>query len=108
MLDVALQLKSELHVFNAQKDVYNRDNITEIGATTQEALAEASPVYHFRYEVDVDTAILTFCHETGIDLLAIVAGNYSFFESLFHKSHTKALASSLDIPLLILHENSNA
>lgn len=40
----------------------------------------------------------------AIDCLLVIPHQYSFWESLFHKSHTKALLYSLDIPVLGLHQ----
>jgi nucleotide-binding universal stress UspA family protein len=100
------QLKTALHVFNAQGDAAY-ENVAKIGTKTETILSPAHPHYHFRHLVTVDDAIQEFCSEEKIDWLALIPGKYSFFEELFHKSHTKALAKTMAIPLLILHESSN-
>ena len=98
------QLHLTLHVLNVQKDVLNRDNLPEVPATVQKALAPASPHYHFRYEGDIDQTIDHFCMENNIDWLVVIHGKYSLFEGIFHRSHTKALAATAHLPMLILHE----
>ncbi len=103
--EVSLALKTELHVFNAQGDASYMDT-AEVGTATKEILAAAAPHYHFRHQVIVDDAIHDFCADNDIDWLAVIPGKYSFFEELFHKSHTKALAKTMTIPLLILHEGT--
>jgi len=103
--ETAMQLNAELHVFNAQTDVLNRDNITEIDPKFKELLAPANPHFHFEYAVNIDDAILEFNEKNNIDLLIMIPRKHSFFEGLFHKSHTKAIAQNSPIPILMLHEN---
>ncbi len=106
LADVCMVLKPELHVFNAQVNAFNQNHIPEISEETKEILADAQPHYHVRYEVNIDDSIREFCSSVAIDWLAIQPGKYPFVEGLFHKSHTKAMANSIDIPLLILHEGN--
>jgi len=93
-----------LHVLNVQKDTLNRDNIPEVPVALQVVLAPALPHYHFRYDGNIDENIDLFCTENNIDWLVVIHGRYSLFEGLFHRSHTKALAATAHIPILILHE----
>ena len=103
--DLKQQLHAELHVLYAAADVPNRDNIADIDATTKEILAPASPQYHFRYDTNIENAIKTFAEENNIDWLVVMPRKHSFVESIFHKSHTKAMAHSANIPIVALHEN---
>lgn len=105
LMQVTTAMDSELHVLNVQKDGFNRDNIADVSGPTKSVLAHANPHYHFRYHADVDATIREFCTDTGATILAVIPGNYDFFSGIFHKSHTKALAKSADIPLLILTGN---
>jgi len=105
--DLSIQLSSTLHVLNVQNDVYNRDNIADVSNEVQVALKDAKPHYHFQYEDEIDDAVQKFCDDNKINWLAVVRGKYSFLEGLTHKSHTKALATKAEIPLLILHEGQN-
>ncbi len=101
------QMHLTLHVLNVQKDVLNRDNLPDMPETVQKALAPASPHYHFRYDGDIDHTIDHFCMENNIDWLVVIHGKYSLFEGIFHRSHTKALAATAHIPILILHERKH-
>jgi nucleotide-binding universal stress UspA family protein len=105
--EIAIRLNAELHIFNAAADVLNRDNVTEINGNTKNMLAIANPRFHFEYEVsNVDEAILAFNEKNAIDWLAIIPRKHSFFEGLFHRSHTKAIARHSPVPLLMLHEST--
>lgn len=96
---------AELHVFYAQTDVHTQDNNSEINAEAREILAVANPLYHYAYESNVDDSILTFVGKYQIDWLVVMPRRHSFFDSLFHKSHTKAIVSTALIPVMALHES---
>lgn len=99
-----VQAHLTLHVLNVQKDVFNRDNIPDVPVSVRNVLEKAMPHYHFRHDSDIDEHIDLFCRENNIDWLVVIHGRYSLFEGLFHRSHTKALAATAQIPMLILHE----
>ncbi len=103
LLLMTQDMATELHVFNAQEGTFDREHIPEVSEEVKKALEDANPYYHFRYNVNIDEAMREFCESISADWLAIQPGKYSFFEGLFHKSHTKAMAGMLHIPLLILH-----
>lgn len=103
---LALLLKAELHVFNSREEG-TYDGSQEVSPGTMTALAAANPQYHYRHLAEVDEAIHFFCSRYQIDWLAILPGKYSFFEGLFHKSHTKALAQTVTIPLCILQQEKS-
>lgn len=102
---ISNMLGAELHVFNAQGDIAYID-VREFSEDFKSLLAPANVHYHFRHQVIVNDAIKEFCTDNNIDWLAIMPGEYSFFEGLFHRSHTKALAESMDIPIIVLHEKN--
>lgn len=101
--DIALRSKAALHVLNVQEDNSPHDAAYDVGDMTKTILADTNPEYHYRHLANVDESIQEFCTTKQIDWLVVTPGKYSFLEGLFHKSHTKALAEMLDIPLLILH-----
>ena len=103
--DIALSMKAELHVLNAQEDVLNRDNLPPTDETAQKILAPANPHFHTVYEVNIDDAIEDFTRKNNIDWLVMIPRKYSFFEGLFHKSHSQAIAHRTSIPIVALHEN---
>jgi len=107
----ALRMLAELtNHFNAQLDVVNvqpdgsmNDDSYDVGDGPRKVLAGANPKYHYLHNEDTDDAIKSFCTAEKSDWLAIMPGTYGWIESLFHKSHTKTLAQTMNIPLLILH-----
>jgi nucleotide-binding universal stress UspA family protein len=99
------QCRANLHVLHISQTPYTKDNLPLINPITQSMLEDNKPEYHFRVDEDIDHAIHDFCHKYHVDILAVVPGDYSLFEGLFHHSHTKALAKMMEIPLLIMHEN---
>lgn len=101
--ELALALKAELHVINVQQDAFNRDNVAAVSEQTTNALLSAAPKYHFLYDQDVEKAIHKYCTNNSIDMLAVIHGDHSFLYSLLHRSHTKQLSRSMEIPVLVLH-----
>ncbi len=51
----------------------------------------------------VDDEIAAFTQAKMTDWLIVIPHHYSFWESLFHKSHTKAMVHKSGIPVLALH-----
>jgi nucleotide-binding universal stress UspA family protein len=103
--DLAQLLNAELHVLNSREQG-TYDGSQEVSSGTMTALAAANPKYHYMHLAEADEAIHFFCSRYEINWLAILPGKYSFFEGLFHKSHTKALAQTVAIPLCILQQDS--
>ena len=104
--DLQQRLGAVLHVLYANPDVPNQDNHKGIDSNSQAILADADPKYHYSYGVSIENTISTFVTEEKPDWLVVMPRRHSFFESIFHKSHTKAMAHSINIPLLALHENN--
>ena len=105
LTDIASQMGTDLQVLNMQPDVLNRDNTTEIDAEAVKILAPANPHFHVLYEVrNIDDTVQDFVQKNNIDWLILIPRKHSFFEGLFHKSQTKAIAHHSHIPVLALHE----
>ena len=102
--DITLALNAELQILNAQEDVLNRDNLPITDELAQQILAPANPHFHTIYEVNINSAIEDFISKNEIDWLVMIPRKYSFFEGLFHKSHSKAMARHTHIPIVALHE----
>ena len=102
--DISLAFNADLQVLNTQVDVLNRDNLSETDAGAQIILEPAKPKYHVLYETDIDDAIQDFISQNDADWLALIPRKHSFFEGLFHKSHSKAIAMRAKVPVLALHE----
>ncbi len=93
-----------LHVLNVRTDDYNPADDADIDATAKQILFSINPVYQIiPAQPDVDQAITAFTTTHGIDLLALIPHKHSFFQGLFHKGHTKAIAHHSHIPILAIH-----
>jgi len=105
LADIAIELNAELQVLNMQDDVHNRDNDTDIDEEAVKILAPAKPHFNVMYEIrNIDETLQNFVREKDIDWLILIPRKYSFFEGLFHKSQSKAIAHHSHIPVLALHE----
>ena len=105
LADIAVQLNADLEVLNMQTDVFNRDNVTEIDADAIKILQPANPHINVLYDVqNMAATVEDFATKNNIDWLILIPRKHSFFEGLFHKSHSKAIAHHSHIPVLALHE----
>ena len=103
--EITKTLDAELHVLYAPGDVHTQDNPSDINDSAKRILSSVDPLYHFFFEEDVDKAIQDFASEYHLDMLVVIPRKHSFFEGLFHKSHTKVLVNNSHIPIMALHEN---
>jgi nucleotide-binding universal stress UspA family protein len=60
-------------------------------------------VFHTGTEGDVDEQIAAYVTSHAIDWLIVVPHQYGFWDSMFHKSHTKAMVYKSPVPVLALH-----
>jgi len=105
LTQIADVLRAELHILNAQTDAHNQDNNADIDPAAKKKLAAANPHYHLVFNAeDTDNAILDFAKNNNVDWLVMIPRKHSFFEGLFHKSHTKAVSQLSHIPIVALHE----
>ena len=98
-------LGAQLHVLNV--DNQNKNFTSETPMETSELhlmLEGLNPVYHYVEKENVEEGIKEFIDENHMDWLVIVPHKHSFFEGLFHKSHTKAIMKMVNIPLVAIHE----
>lgn len=103
LISLQKDLQAELHILNINHDNEEGGDAANIKAI-QNLLAPASPVYHFVENVNTDEAIQNFINTNHMDWLVVIPHKHSFFEGLFHKSHTKAMVQAGHTPLLALHE----
>ncbi len=105
LADIATELGADLHVLTMQQDVHNRDNETRIDEDAVRLLAPANPHFHVVYEIkNIEAELEKFVEENTIDWLILIPRKHSFFEGLFHKSQSRAIAHHSRIPVLALHE----
>lgn len=105
LVQLAEQTGAQLHVLNV--DYHSRHYSTDTPLESTElhaALANLKPVYHFVEKENVEEGIREFIEANQMDWLIIVPHKHSFFEGLFHKSHTKAIMKMAHIPLVAMHE----
>lgn len=99
-----------VHTTNAQLHVLNVDHLgknppeADETSTLHRLLAPLNPVYHYVEKEHVEDGIKAFMEQNQMDWLIIVPHKHSFFEGLFHKSHTKAIMKSVPVPLIALKE----
>ena len=112
--DIAMQqltnltaaFNAELHVLNTLSDLHGMDVNSDIDPLAKQQLSIANPHYHFAFDVEnIDEAIQNFVEKNKMDWLVMIPRKHSFFEGLFHKSHTKAVTQNSHIPIVALHEN---
>lgn len=95
----------QLHVLNVDNQNKNVSSETPHETTAlHNALSSLDPVYHYVEKENVEEGIQEFIEANHMDWLVIVPHKHSFFESLFHKSHTKAIMKMVHIPLVAIHE----
>jgi nucleotide-binding universal stress UspA family protein len=62
-----------------------------------------NPEYHFLDDADFVHAINKFAIDKKVDLIITIPKKMGWFDALFHKSHTKALAFHSHVPLMVVH-----
>lgn len=105
LVELVLKAQGELHVLNVDHNNRNFDADTPYEyAQLHELISAAKPVYHNIDSADVEEGINSFVVEKDMDWLVVVPHRHNFFESLFHKSQTKAIVRHAKIPIVALHE----
>jgi len=95
---------AELHVLHIGSDADFEPNTPFESLMLDELLRSYNPQYHFQTDHDVTEAINKFATENQIDLIVVIPKKHGFFEGIFKRSHTKALAFHSHIPLMTIHE----
>ncbi len=101
---ITQQFNAQLHVLNAQPGTHKGEFNEGIDMMVKDMLYPVHPKYHIVFDGNIDQAIEKFINTNKTDLLVIIPRKHSFFESLFHHSHTKAIAHRSHIPILALHD----
>jgi len=105
LLNLVAETGAQLHVLNVDYNNkgYAPDDALE-STELHSALKAANPVYHYVEQENIEAGIESFITANQMDWLVIAPHKHSFFEGLFHKSHTKAIMKMVHIPLIALHE----
>ena len=105
-------IKKLLDATNAQLDVLHVETGTnDTGAVPDneknifnDLFNSYNPQYHFIKGETFTDAINQFAVENKTDLVITVPKKHNLFESIFKRSHTKALAFHSHIPIITIHE----
>ncbi len=92
-----------LNVDHNESTHFNPDSITE-QYNLHKLWDNETSEYHYTDNPDIALGIMEFAKQHQSGIVIIVARSYGFFEGLFHKSMTRKLALSTQLPLLILKE----
>lgn len=103
LIQMTTAMQAQLHVLNAQAQTTD-NKVAEIDEHVKTVLLPAAPEYHIVYDTDIDSSIQQFITSNNIDWLVLLPRKHSFFEGLFHRSHTKSIAHHTSIPVIALHE----
>lgn len=92
-----------LHVLHINTDAAQQPTTIIENTALYNLLTPIHPVYHQQTGADLDQEIIDFVNQNQMDWLVVLPGSHSFFERLFHKSHTKAMIRLSEIPVVALH-----
>lgn len=99
------ETKAKLFVVNIDHNNKNYSAETPFESLMLDTLLQNyNPEYHFLDNADFVDAINKFALEKQVDLIITIPKKTGWFDALFHKSHTKALAFHSHVPLMVVHE----
>lgn len=99
------EIGAHLHVLNVDEN--NKGTSAESiyeDTIVHYTLRELAPEYHLLQGKNIDEIINEFVQKMSIDWLIIAPHYHSFFERIFHKSHTASMIQRSHVPLLAIHE----
>ena len=95
---------AELHVLHIGT-ADQTDHKTFEQTALPQLLSGMPATYHYaQANGDVDSSIAAFAAAHDMSWLAVIPHHHSFWEGLFHRSHTKAIVRAGRLPVLALHE----
>ena len=106
------EINSLLNATNAQLDVLHveiNDGGTEESVDNEKKILNSlfnnyEPQYYFVKGENFTETINQFAVENNSDLIIVIPKKHGLFESIFKRSHTKALAFHSHIPIMTIHE----
>jgi nucleotide-binding universal stress UspA family protein len=102
---IAKTLKADLHVVNVHADEKDTQAIDTINNEISNNLSVLNAVVHvITGSKNIDNSILDAIDKFDFDWLIMIPGKHSFFEGLFHKSHTNKILHRCTIPILAIHD----
>ncbi len=91
-----------LHVIHINNGSSEPNTLEELYLKQQ--LESIRYTYHVEVNTDIEAGIRNYVNEQGMDWLLMIPHKYSLLEKLFHKSQTKAVTRSSNIPVVALHQ----
>jgi nucleotide-binding universal stress UspA family protein len=102
---IAKSLNGNLHVVNVQAEEIDTQAIEALSNDICNNLSVPKEMVHvITGSKNIDNSILDAIEKINSDWLIMVPGKHSFFEGLFHKSHTNKILHSCPIPILAIHD----
>ncbi len=102
MQRLAEATRAKLHILHINTGNTAKDVGEEI--YLREQLTVLQPTYHIQEHADIEAGIRDFVTEYQMDWLIMIPHKYSLLAKLFHKSQTKAVTRSSNIPVIALHQ----
>jgi Universal stress protein UspA and related nucleotide-binding proteins len=103
LLAIAKQYGAKIHILNITKSPEKMADVEIAGKQHTEHIFEGLDHDYVAIISDhVTKSISDYVHQKPAQLLAMVAHKHTFFERIFSRDHTKAMAYDTHIPLLIL------
>lgn len=103
------RLGEQLSIVNVSESGkrFNVDSIPEHYAL-YDLFADLEPEYHFTEQTDIAQGIMKFVRDRQAGLIISIPKSQSFFDSLFGRSVTAALAHHTDVSRLLLRERAQS
>jgi nucleotide-binding universal stress UspA family protein len=92
-----------LYINKNPEPVYSAEVIEESGRL-QEMIQDLKPTYRFIENTNTEEGLREFTESNRLDILIVVPKKHNLLEQLFHKSHSKQLMLTTDIPLMSVHD----
>jgi nucleotide-binding universal stress UspA family protein len=99
--------QAQLHVLhiNMEKSAGYGQGIIKQSEILTKMLGDLHPVYHFLHDTGIEEGLTRFAEKNKLDMLIIVPKKHSFFETIFHKSHSKEIALHTHVPVISVTNN---
>lgn len=96
---------ARLHVLHVSREAAADQELRYEDTHLPRLLEGCDVAYHYATAPgSVDERITGFAAEQHMDWLTLIPHHHGFWESLFHKSHTRAMARMSPVPVLALHQ----
>lgn len=103
--EIAGHFNADVQVLHVQKHeafMAGAEAAGKLGADV--AFSRMKHSFHTMVDEDVERGITDFISTNATDLLVMVAHHHNLFERLFGKEHTRLIAYTTRVPLLVMHD----